>query len=236
MTTQPIRITLQAQLLSALHIAGPGRAMALVDRPIDLDAAGFPYIPASSIRGRLRAHLERLLKAWGQPVCTPPVPAQMCPHVGVRGEEGPEQNYCLACRLFGNAWHEAALMNNDLGLVERQRYNADIVRTERMSLSIGRRLGTAQGERLFATETTVSQLGREPLCFEGTMVGLTTPAEVGWLLATVPTIRHAGGSKARGLGALQLTVTEVAWWQGNSWQPVADPNKLIEEALPYATN
>lgn len=234
MTPQPIRITLQAQLQSALHIAGPGRAVALVDRPIDLDAAGFPFIPASSIRGRLRAHLERLLKAWGQPVCTPPVPAQMCPHVWAT-DTAPAQNYCLACRLFGSAWQGGTLMNNDLCLVARQRKNPDTLRMERMSLSIGRRLGTAQTERLFATETTVPQVGREPLCFEGTMMGLTTASEVGWLLATVPTIRHVGGSKARGLGALQITVTEVAWWQHNDWQAVADPSKLIEEALPYAT-
>lgn len=237
MTGQPIRIKLQAKLQSALHIAGPGRAVALVDRPIELDTAGYPLIPASSIRGRLRAHLERLLKAWQLPVCTPPLTVQMCPHLWNRSSNPPpEGGYCLACRLFGSTWYEAALVSDDLRLIETQRGDPGILRIERRSLGIGRRLGTAQSEHLFATETTTSHLGREPLCFEGSMTGLVTPQEAGWVLAAVPTITHAGGSKARGLGALQLTVTEVAWWQTGGWAIVPEPAHLIEEALSHATH
>lgn len=235
MMAQPIRITLQAKLASALHIAGPGRAVALVDRPIELDTAGYPLIPASSIRGRLRTHLERLLKAWGQPVCIPPLADQMCPHVWGPDDQ-PEQGYCLACRLFGSPWYEAALLSDDLRLVERQRGDPELLRMERMSLSIGRRLGTAQSERLFATETTTPSLVREPLCFEGALTGLVTTYEAGWLLAAAPTVLHAGGSKARGLGALQLAVTEVAWWQDGAWAPVAEAGALIEEALNHAAD
>jgi hypothetical protein len=236
MSAQPIRIKLQARLQSALHIAGPGRAVALVDRPIELDTAGYPLIPASSIRGRLRAHLERLLKAWDQPVCTPPQPAQMCPHLWRGQDAQPEQGYCLACRLFGSAWSEAALLSDDLRLIEAQRGDPEILRLERMSLSVGRRLGTAQSERLFATETTTPHLADEPLCFEGTMIGMVTAEEAGWLLAAVPTITHVGGSKARGLGALDLTVAEVAWWQAGQWMPVATPAALIKVALPDVAN
>lgn len=236
MIAQPIRIKLQARLQSALHIAGPGRAVALVDRPIELDSAGYPLIPASSIRGRLRAHLERLLKAWDQPVCTPPQPAQMCPHVWGNHPARPKQGYCLACRLFGSVWYEAALLSDDLRLIAEQRGDPDLLRMERMSLSVGRRLGTAQSERLFATETTTPYLADEPLCFEGTMIGMVTAEEAGWLLAAVPTITHAGGSKARGLGALDLTVAEVAWWQDGQWMTVSTPADLIKEALPYAAH
>ena len=236
MTAQPIRITLQARLQSALHIAGPGRTVALVDHPIELDPAGYPLIPASSIRGRLRAHLERLLKAWEQPVCTPPQPTQMCPHVWADQAARPEQGYCLACRLFGSVWYEAALLSDDLRLVAAQQGDPDLLRMERMSLSVGRRLGTAQSERLFATETTTPHLAREPLCFEGTMMGLVTATEAGWLLAAVPTVTHAGGSKARGLGALELCVAEVAWWQTGQWRPVATPTDLIKEALPHVAS
>lgn len=234
MNATPIQITLQAQLNSALHIAGPGRAVALVDRPIELDAAGFPLIPASSIRGRLRAHLERLLRAWQQPVCTPPLPERMCPHCWANGQQT-DGHYCMACRLFGSSWYEAALISDDLLLIPEQRGDAEVLRMERMSLGVGRRLGTAQSERLFATETTVPRLGKTALTFVGHMTGLVTAAEAGWLLAAIPTITHAGGSKARGLGAMTLTATAVAWWQAGAWQPVANPATLIEEALSDAT-
>ena len=235
MIAQPIRIKLQAKLQSALHIAGPGRAIALVDRPIELDTAGYPLIPASSIRGRLRAHVERLLDALKQPVCHPPQPMQMCPHVWSQ-EKQPEEGYCLACRLFGSAWYEAALVNDDLRLIESQRGDSEILRMERMSLSVGRRLGTAQSERLFATETTTPRLAEEPLCFEGNMTGMVTPQEAGWLLAAVPTVTHIGGSKARGLGALQLSAIDVAWWQQAEWKSIQAPSDLIEEALSHGAN
>ena len=130
----------------------------------------------------------------------------------------------------------AALLSDDLRLVERQRGDPELLRMERMSLSIGRRLGTAQSERLFATETTTPSLAREPLCFEGALTGLVTAHEAGWLLAAAPTVFHAGGSKARGMGALQLTLPEFAWWQDGVWAPVAELAALVKEALSHATN
>ncbi|HBY93091.1 MAG TPA: hypothetical protein DEP84_03855 [Chloroflexi bacterium] len=229
----PIRITLQAKLAAGLHILGPGRTVALVDRAIEVDAQGFPLIPASSIRGRVRAHLERLLRAWGQPVCTPPAPERMCPHAWNQ-DEGPPAGYCQACRIFGSPWYPAAIINTDLRLVDSQRTaGPDFLRTERMSLGISRRLGTAQGERLFSTEATVRDLDARPLCFEGLISGRLTPIEAGWLLAALQLVTHAGGNKARGLGELCVSATEVTWWQDGQWV-ATDGRPMIEEVLSDA--
>jgi|YNPNPStandDraft_1061719.scaffolds.fasta_scaffold22715_2 CRISPR/Cas system CSM-associated protein Csm3 (group 7 of RAMP superfamily) len=221
-----LRIVLEAELRSPLHILGPGRHVALVDRPVELDAQGYPIIPASSMRGRIRAHLERLLRQMGQPVCAPPSPEQMCPHAGHDG-------YCMACRVFGSPWRPAAMVSSDLRLVA-PRPDADLLRSERTSVGISRRLGTAQAERLFTIETVDTSFGAAKLVFEGEMVGQATPEEAGWLLAAVPLVTHLGGSKARGLGGISLRAKEVCWWREGEWQS-ADVNRLIEEVLDHAT-
>ncbi len=220
------RIVLEARLRSPLHILGPGRTVALMDRPVELDARGCPVIPASSIRGRLRVHLERLLRQMGLPVCTPPAPEQMCPHAGYK-------DYCLACRVFGSPWYPAGLMTSDLRLVSPSPSFPDLLRAERTSVSISRRLGTAQAERLFTLETTGTGSGDMALVFEGEMIGRLTTEEAGWLLAAVPMVTHLGGAKARGLGELTLRAKEAAWRREGVWQPT-NIARLIEEVLDHA--
>lgn len=222
--TDRIRIQLQAQLRSPLHILGPGRVVALVDRPVELDAQGYPYIPASSIRGRLRVHLERLLQQMNQPVCTPPVADRMCPHAD-------HDDYCLACRVFGSPWHPAGVVNTDLQLTS-PRLAPDLLRSERTAVAISRRLGTAQEQRLFTLETVDTSAGGARLVFEGEMVGRLTDEEAGWLLAAVPLVTHLGGGKARGLGDVDLDVADVWWLRDGAWQ-AAEANRLIKEVLDH---
>lgn len=224
--TERIRILLQVELRSPLHILGPGRTVALVDRPVELNLQGYPIIPASSMRGRLRVHMERLLRQMGQFVCAPPSPEQMCPHAGYDG-------YCMACRIFGSAWHPASVVNSDLLLVS-PRPDPDLLRSERTSVGISRRLGTAQAERLFALEAVDAKLDNVTLVFEGEIIGRLTAEEAGWLLAAVPLVSHLGGSKGRGLGEITLRAQEAAWWRDGSWQS-ADVSRLIEEVWEHAT-
>lgn len=237
---QGIRITVQAELSTALHILGPGRAAALLDRSIELDPKGYPMIPASSIRGRLRVHLERLLKGLGKKVCVPPSPEQMCPHYW-QTSEAPPDGYCIACHIFGSSWRRSGISNSDLFLVQEQPIDKELLRTERASVAISRRLGTAQARALLFTETTVRALGDKPLYFEGVMEGRLTRKEVGWLLAAMRLVTHIGGSKARGLGGLKLTATNLEYWQEEDWKVVEGKNatnlanKLIEEALGDGT-
>lgn len=224
--TDLMRIQLQAELSSPFHTLGPGRVVALVDRPIELDAQGYPFIPASSIRGRLRVHLERLLRQVGYPVCTPPVPDRMCPHAGYN-------DYCLVCRIFGSVWRPAAVVSTDLRLVA-PRPAPTLLRSERTAVGISRRLGTAQAERLFTLESADARADGVPLRFEGNMIGRLEADEAGWLLAAVSLVTHLGGSKARGLGEVSMSVKEVACQRNGAWHSV-DPTHLIEEVLDHAS-
>jgi CRISPR/Cas system CSM-associated protein Csm3 (group 7 of RAMP superfamily) len=193
------RIPLTAYAVTALHLTGPGRTLALVDRPLQVDENGRPVLPASSVRGRVRVHLERLLRGTGQPACTPPRPESMCPHQDGR--------YCLACRIFGCPRREALVRFDDLRLATP----APEALPQRANVSLSRRLGTAQGERLVISETTPWQDGHE-LQFIGWASGRAGREDVGWLLAAIRLVTHIGGGKARGLGQVRLEAPEVEWW------------------------
>lgn len=222
------RITLVAETKAAFHTLGPGRTLPLVDRPIQVDAEGLPVIPGSLVRGRVRAHLERLLRAMGEPVCQPPRPDRMCPHLKEVAALLPEDEpYCTACRIFGSAWRESAVVFSDLKL-----QNGEKESLFRTGVGISRRLGSAQAERLFTTEATA-----EGLRFAGEVEGLLTRKEVGWLLAAFKTVTHLGGDKARGLGQVCLSPESLERWDAEEGEWTAeDETKLIEEVLSYATD
>lgn len=220
-------ITLDIETQTAFHTLGPGHTLPLIDRMLQVDPTGRPMIPGSSVRGRVRAHLERLLKASGRPVCTPPQPDKTCPHAPAIQTElkqlSPE--YCLACRIFGSAWRDSKVSFSNFYLQDD--LAAEQVTAERTAVSLNRRLGVAQAERLFTAQTT---LPGKSLSFAGTIEGLLIPQELGWLLAALRLVTHLGGSKARGLGQVNLKIARLEQWAGRDqgWQEV-NQQPLLEE-------
>lgn len=230
-----LRVELELELESALHTLGPGRVAVLTDKPIELDGLGYPVIPASTIRGRLRAHLERLLRGLDEPICHPPRPERMCPHAWGR-QPAPAEGYCVACRIFGSPWREAGIAAGDLHLVAEQRAApAETLRQERAGVGISRRLGSAQSERLFFIETSTATGTGGRLRFRGMLEGRLSELEAGWLLAAMPLLSHIGGGKSRGLGQCTLRASALAWWRDGQWNP-ADPDELLKEVLGDAAD
>ncbi len=221
------RINIEVKTLTDFHTLGPGRTLPLLDRPIQVDGSGCPIIPGSLIRGRVRAHLERLLRARGRPVCRPPAPQNMCPHnQEVVGKLAPTGDpYCLACRIFGSAWRDSGVVFSDFHLDgELQEFPT------RTGVGISRRLGTVQAERLFLTETAPPGLR-----FTGKAEGWLTREEAGWLLAAIRLVTHLGGGKSRGLGQVQIALVSVEQWdEGKGEWVKVNPEDLIEEALSDA--
>lgn len=214
------RLTVEVRLLGMVHVAGPGRVRPLVDRAVVVDEQGVPYLPASTVRGRLRAHLERLLRAYGLPVCTPPRPARMCPHAGLVGTA---DGYCLACQLFGSPWRDAAVLCDDFraevqgpDAAEKRAWEQMMV--VRSGVGIGRKLGTVWEERLFFTEAVPSYTGGEGVSFVGEIEARADWVAVGWLVAAMRLVTHLGGQKGRGLGRVGLAVRTVRRQEaGGNW-------------------
>jgi len=221
------RITLKVETLTDFHTLGPGRTLPLLDRPLQVDTSGRPFIPGSLIRGRVRAHLERLLKARGEPVCRPPTPQNMCPHNQevVQKLAATGEPYCLACRIFGSAWRESGVVFSDFYLDGESPESST-----RTGVGISRRLGTVQAERLFFSETAPSGLR-----FTGKAEGWLSREEAGWLVAALNLVTHLGGDKSRGLGQVRFTSIEVKRWNAGEgkWDD-ENPQDLLEEVIGNA--
>jgi len=218
------RITLRVETLTDFHTLGPGRTLPLLDRPLQVDTSGRPFIPGSLIRGRVRAHLERLLKARGEPVCRPPTPQNMCPHNQevVQKLAATGEPYCLACRIFGSAWRESGVVFSDFYLDGESQESST-----RTGVGISRKLGTVQAERLFFTETAPSGIR-----FIGKAEGWLSREEAGWLVAALKLVSHLGGGKSRGLGEVRFTLADMERWDAEEGKWVKEnPQDLIEEVI-----
>jgi CRISPR/Cas system CSM-associated protein Csm3 (group 7 of RAMP superfamily) len=222
MAEERFRLQLKLTLQSDLHIAGPGRTLPLVDRSVEINEQRQPIIPASSFRGRLRAELERILQALGQAVCTAPRPDRMCPHAALQSKPVGEAEpyYCRACRIFGSAWRLSAITLTDL--LPETGFNRQF--PLRTGVSINRRLGAAEEQRLYMFETVPHQ---QVAHFSGKVEGWLTRDDLGWLLAGVKAMTHIGSGKARGLGriqdvelSLQVYDLEARQWQALDWEGV----------------
>ncbi|RLF07152.1 MAG: CRISPR-associated RAMP protein, partial [Thermoprotei archaeon] len=88
--------------LTPLHVGSGRPELAKEERGIDLpvirNVDGVPYIPGSSIKGRVRSEAERIARSAGYDICNPPDTDQMCGTLKRREEE-----LCIICRIFGTA-------------------------------------------------------------------------------------------------------------------------------------
>jgi CRISPR-associated protein Csm3 len=71
-----------------------------VDMPILRDTRDQPYIPGSSIKGKIRAEAERIARKENMEVCSPPNVKNMC---GTIKANRNIEDYCICCRIFGTA-------------------------------------------------------------------------------------------------------------------------------------
>ncbi len=229
------RAKVQVEARSSFFTLGPGRTLPLLDRSLLVDHDGRPVVPASSLRGRCRAHLERLLKAWGYPVCSPPAPERTCPHNPEVWSQLPQgENFCLACRVFGSPWRESAVYFTDLTLVDGVAGVPDrSLVDERVGVAIDRRLGAAEERRLFFSETTAPGLR---LRFVGELEALLGEVEMAWLLAALRCITHLGGGKAKGLARATVTVKDLVRIDQDGQVATEDANVLLRRVLGDRTS
>lgn len=226
MAEEQFRLIVRLELQTDLHIAGPGRTLPLVDRSVEVDEQGKPIIPASSFRGRVRAQVERLAVTLGEEICRAPRPEQICPHYGLA-------DYCRICRIFGSVWRLSSVMFTDLTLVTQLREEAlERAFLLRTGVSINRRLGTAEAQRLFVTEMTAHQIEAEKLCFEGQIEGWLERPDLGLLIGGINTLTHIGGGKARGAGRVKIANLVLSFYQPASqrWED-QDWHAIVQEVI-----
>ncbi len=198
----PFELTVKVELHSDLHIAGVGRTAALIDRCIERDAQGRPYIPSTSFKGRVRAHYERLMHALGYDMknCKPPAPGNMC---------NDPNDLCPACALFGSPVQQSRVEFSPLAP------ESPSEPTTRIGVGVNRKLNTVEQGRLFFYEAAPRTRIKS---FTGTVRGWATEPEIAQLIAAIQLITHFGGQKARGLGRVRVKVEQAYLKQNGEWK------------------
>jgi CRISPR/Cas system CSM-associated protein Csm3 (group 7 of RAMP superfamily) len=168
---------------SALCIGSGGSSGSLADKPIVRNAAGRLIIPGSHLKGRLRHECEKLARALHLTVSESPNPGLMM-----------ETHNCVISQIFGNPVTASCLSVDDLICqTPREDLLSEVIRP---GVTINRRRGTAEDEKLYFLETSPPNLKLE---FKGQIHLIRPPKYAMPLLVTgLKHINALGGSKSAG--------------------------------------
>lgn len=212
-----LRFDLEITFETPVNIGGYG-APAFVDRPFRRDPEGWPFIPATSLKGRLRHECERLARALGSTVCNGPNPTSMCQ--GAHDDAHPA--FCPICQIFGSPWIEGRIYPEDLHLVRPAELQQHIPASDvRYNVSLSRRRRVAEDARLFTTELFLPGI---PLTFTGVWQGELTWREVALIEAGLGAITALGRAKTAGLGWCAVYI-QSAVQEGEAWRPLTDAER-----------
>ncbi len=192
--------TLEA--VTPLHIGSgkPELEIGGVEMPILRTPDGQPYVPGSSLKGRVRAEAERIAREMGMEVCNPPNVKEMC---GTKKKD-PEE-FCICCRIFGTAGDVSVASKVKF----RDAYPLEEVKSilERTGIAIDRKMGAVAKRALYTIEAVPA----------GTKFGLEIVAdnlsddELRLLFAALKSVEDSalGGSSSRGFGKVKISISEV---------------------------
>jgi len=185
-------------LKTPLHIGAPRTEIDIeeVGLPILKDLQGQPYVPGSSLKGKIRSEAERIAKKEGQPICTPPNTREMCGSL----KTSPDQ-LCLCCRIFGTAGDNVSVASK---VKFRDAYakspvDKTMVRT---GIAMNRSTGSVSKRALYTIEAIPAGTS---FGFELVAENLTGD-EAKLLKAALSSFADTGlgGSVSRGMGKIEL--------------------------------
>jgi len=188
--------------ITPLHIGSgkPEIEIGEVDMPILTDPNGQPYIPGSSLKGRVRAEAERIARERGMEVCSPPNVKYMC---GSK-KENPE-DFCICCRIFGTAGTISVASKVKF----RDAYPLRKVDAllERTGIAIDREKGTVAKRALYTIQAVPAGV---EFNFEVVAENLSDE-ELKLLMAALKSVEDSaiGGSSSRGFGKVKMNINCV---------------------------
>jgi CRISPR/Cas system CSM-associated protein Csm3 (group 7 of RAMP superfamily) len=216
-----IELTYQIHLKTSLHIGtGIGFARMVDDTVVRAGAAKadgvrLPYIPGSSIKGKLRSRCEAVTNTLGLKMC---------------GERKCKSNPCIICRLFGSRYNPCHLHFSDAHLVsewqsvgkpsgdesERGTTPAPFaLSTVRTGNKLERATRAVESNFLFSIEHAADNL-----IYEGSITGQVNAREIagmetglpveGWVMVVgLQALDKIGGLRSRGAGRCRITITKL---------------------------
>ena len=198
------RIT--AKIDTALCIGDSGASETGADRATVKTSDGKLYIPGSTFKGIWRHACEVIAQSEDDFVCGSPRAENMCPSHQEAGNEPKQDRYCIICQIFGSPKITSRIFINDL--IADQELVAESTET-RSGVTINRRRHVAEDQRLYFTETSLSNAD---IVFSGdvTLDRKITDAQIRLLQAGLQYIHAIGTGKSRGLGWLKIEQTDLS--------------------------
>lgn len=196
-----IKGTIEA--LTPLHIGSgkPQIELEEVDMPIIKDTNDQPYIPGSSIKGKVRSEAERILRKDGAYVCNPPAVRNMC-----GGNKSRLEDHCVACKIFGTAGSISSVASK---VRFRDAYPVKKLETlmQRTGTAIDRQTETVSRSSLYSVEAVPAG---GVFDFEVVAENLTDE-ELKVLFAAIKSVEDSalGGGSSRGFGKVKINITSV---------------------------
>jgi len=190
------------EAVTPLHIGSgkPEVEIGEIDMPVLTDPSEQPYIPGSSLKGRVRMEAERIAREKGISICTPPDVKNMC-----GSTKSGVNNFCICCKIFGTAGTVSVASKVKF----RDAYPLDKVKTllERTGTAIDREKGSVYKHALYTIQAVPA----------GTKFNLEIVAEnladdeLKLLLAALKSVEDSalGGSSTRGFGKVRFNIESV---------------------------
>lgn len=199
----PLTIRMDAPL----HI-GTGYRRGLIHRTVVRDRKGCIYLPASSLKGKVRSTCEGLTILHNLEPCRAPYP-QALYDCRVSG--------CLVCRVFGAPGLGAEIFWHNAHLVDWPQEQHTLAQTSiRTQIQLSRERGVSSEDHLFAGEaSTAGLVFRSDDGISG-RISLTRVEgdpdlhyELLLLLAGLKLVHSLGGNTSRGMGACAIELPSI---------------------------
>lgn len=209
------------EAVTPLHIGSgkPEMGIEEVDMPVLRAPDGVPYIPGSSLKGKLRSEVERMAKAKGLEVCTPPNVRDMC-----GSKKNNPMDLCIGCRIFGTAGSTLSVASK---VKLRDAYPVDPVESmlERTGTAIDRSTGTVARSALYRIEAVPAGT---KFVFELVAENLKED-ETKYLKAALKSMEDSalGGASSRGFGKIRFAL-ETLKERGPGYYLGEEPDKVLE--------
>ena len=193
-----------AKVDTALCVGDSGSSETGADRATVKTSDGKLYIPASTLKGIWRHACEMIARSQGDFVCKSPRAGEMCPRPAEEHQttdtKSVKDGHCIICQIFGSPKMASHIFINDLIA------DTDLVAAStevRNGVTINRRRGVAEDQRLYFTETSLSNAD---ISFSGdvTIDAKITDDQIELLQAGLKYIHAIGTGKSRGLGWLKI--------------------------------
>jgi CRISPR-associated protein Csm3 len=190
------------EVVTPLHIGSgkPEVKVGEVDLPVLTDPNGQPYIPGSSLKGRVRTEAERIAREKGMEICKPPDVKNMC-----GSTKNSINDFCICCRIFGTAGSISVASKVRF----RDAYPLEKIDAllERTGIAIDREKGTVAERALYTIQAVPA----------GAKFGLEIVAEnlsdeeLRLLKAALRSVEDSalGGSSTRGFGKVKIEIESV---------------------------